>query len=218
MSMGSRDLRALRRAGAELLDVIDALQRKGRNVVTELLGGRSMTEWDHYPADDAFDVATGYRWYYHTHVDTSRGDEHGHFHLFAAAKPAPGEAPCAHLVAFGVGADGLPRRAFTTNRWVTNEAYRPAGQVLRRLQRFALHKPAALALVHRWLAALVGVFRPQLSALLVERDRRIEIALRKRPGLFEDRRTSLLSQCRLDLQHQIAWIDQALATASGAVR
>lgn len=201
----SRDLRALRQAGVELLEVMQSLQRKGRNVVTELLpNGRAMAEWDHYPASDAFDADTGCRWYYHTHPDTQRGDEHGHFHLFARAS----KTGYTHLLCLSVSAAGLPLRAFTTNRWVTNEAYAPAGVVLRRLQQFSLRKPAALTLVHRWLAAVVGVFGPQLAALLAARDRRVDAALITRPNLFEDRRTMLLSQCHLDLQQQMKWLDE----------
>lgn len=200
----SRDLRALRRAGAELLEVMQALQRKGRNVVTELMrDARAMNEWDHFPADDAFDADTGYRWYYHAHPDSQRGDEHGHFHVFARA-PKSGYT---HLVGLSVSAAGLPLRLFTTNRWVTNEVYAPAGPVLRRLQQFGMDKPAGLALVHRWLGAVIGVFRPQLQALLVARDRRVDAARITRPNLFEDRRTILLSQCRLDLKQHLEWLD-----------
>ena len=107
-----------------------------------------MTEWGHYPSDDAYDADSGYRWYYHAHPDAQRGDEHGHFHVFARAATAG----YTHLVGLSVSAAGLPLRAFTTNPWVTNEVYAPAGRVLRRLQQFSMRKPAALVLVHRWLA------------------------------------------------------------------
>lgn len=201
----SRDLRAMRHAGDALLEVMQLLQRKGCNVVTELLpGALAMTEWDHYPANDAFDAGSGFRWYYHTHPDAQRGDEHGHFHLFARA-PKSGYT---HLLGLSVSPAGLPLRAFTTNRWVTNEVYAPAGRVLRRLQRFQLQRPQGLALVHRWLTAVIGVFRPQLVALLEARDRRVDAALLTRPNLFEDRRTMLLSQCQLDLQLQLEWLDE----------
>ncbi|MBK9655021.1 MAG: hypothetical protein IPO66_05930 [Rhodanobacteraceae bacterium] len=54
-SLCYRDLPALKRAGAELLDVMEALQARGRNVVTELRPADcAMQQWDHYPADDAF--------------------------------------------------------------------------------------------------------------------------------------------------------------------
>lgn len=200
---GRREIGALRRAGAELLDVIEALQRKGRNVVTELLpAGQRMPSWEHHPADDAFDVVSGYRWYYHAHPLAGAAGEHGHFHVFHAVRGG-----YAHLVAVSVAPDGLPRRAFTTNRWVTNEVWTPAARVLRRMRGFAMQQPSGLALVHRWLAALLALFRPQLEILLGERDRRVALALKTRPDLLEDRRTSLLSQCRLDVSRQFAWLE-----------
>lgn len=200
---GRREIGALQRAGAELLDVIEALQRKGRNVITELLPeGQRLQLWDHLPADDAFDVVKGYRWYYHAHPLAGGGDEHGHFHVFDAVRGG-----YTHLVAISVAPDGLPRRAFTTNRWVTNEVWAPAARVLRRMRGFTMQHPSGLALVHRWLAALFALFRPQLERLLGERDRRVAVALKTRPDLFEDRRTSLLSQCRLDVSRQFAWLE-----------
>ena len=206
-----RELGALRRAGAELLDVIEALQRKGRNVVTELLpsAGR-MQQWDHHPEDDAFDLVSGYRWYYHAHPLPGGAGEHGHFHVFDAVRGG-----YCHLVALSVAPDGLPRRAFTTNRWVTNEVWSPATRVLRKLRGFRMQQPAGLALVHRWLAAALALFRPQLERLLGERDRRVAQALVARPNLFEDRRTQLLSECRIDLARQLAWLD---SPASGVAR
>jgi hypothetical protein len=214
----ARDLPALRRAGAELLDVMEALQARGRNVVTELQpADRAMQQWDHYPADDAFDPVSGYRWYYHAHPGPRADQEHGHFHLFAAASTLASTGRYTHLIGLSVSPQGMPLRAFTSNRWVTNEVYAPAGAVLRKLQHFALRAPRELALVHRWLAAVVGLFRPQIGALLVERDERMQRELAQRPNVFEDRRTTVLSQCRLDLAQQMAWLDRVTGQSrSGA--
>jgi len=210
MPVCSRDLRALKRAGEELLGVMQELQDKGRNVLSELQPNeQGMQQWDHYPADDAFDPVSGYRWYYHAHPEHGRDAEHGHFHLFAAAPAKAGKGRYTHLLALAVSPAGLPLRMFTTNRWVTNEVLAPAGQVLRKLQQFALRTPSELELVHRWLAAVLGLFRPQINALLVARDQRLESAQALRPNVFEDRRTMLLSQCRIDLAQQMAWLDRA---------
>jgi hypothetical protein len=207
-SLCVRDLPALKRAGAELLDVMEALQARGRNVVTELQpADRAMQQWNHYPADDAFDPVSGCRWYYHAHPGPQADAEHGHFHLFAAASTRAHAGRYTHLVGLSVSAEGMPLRAFTTNRWVTNEVYAPAGAVLCKLQQFALRAPRDLALVHRWLAAAVALFRPQIGALLVERDERLQRALAQRPNVFEDRRTTLLSQGDLDLRRQLTWIE-----------
>lgn len=215
----ARDLPALKRAAAELLDVMEVLQARGRNVVTELQPPeRAMQQWNHYPADDAFDPVSGYRWYYHAHPGPLAHQEHGHFHLFAAASTRAGAGRYTHLIGLSVTADGMPLRAFTTNRWVTNEAYAPAGTVLRKLQQFTLRAPCGLAQVHRWLAAVVGLFRPQIGTLLVERDERLQRALAQRPNVFEDRRTTVWSQCRLDLARQMAWLDQVPAARNSNSR
>ncbi len=215
----ARDLPALKRAGAELLDVMEVLQSRGRNVATELQPAeRAMQQWNHYPADDSFDPVSGYRWYYHAHPGPLAQQEHGHFHLFAAASTRAGAGRYTHLIGLSVTADGMPLRAFTTNRWVTNEAHAPAGTVLRKLQQFALSAPRELALVHRWLAAAVALFRPQIGVLLVERDERLQRALAQRPNVFEDRRTTVWSQCRLDLAQQMAWLDQVPASRNSASR
>ena len=183
MAVCARDLRALKRAGEELLGVMQELQDKGRNVLSELQPvEQGMQQWDHYPADDAFD---------------------------AAAPAQAGKGRYTHLLALAVSPAGLPLRLFTTNRWVTNEILAPAGQVLRKLQQFALRTPRELELVHRWLAAVLTLFRPQINTLLVARDLRLESAQALRPNVLEDRRTMLLSQCRIDLAQQMAWLDQA---------
>ncbi len=208
-SLCYRELPALKRAGAELLDVMEALQARGRNVVTELRPAYcAMQQWNHYPADDASDPVSGYRWYYHAHPGPQADTEHGHFHVFAAASTLANAGRYTHLIGLSVSADGMPQRAFTSNRWVTNEVYAPAGTVLRKLQHFALRTPSELALVHRWLAAVIALFRPQITAVLVARDQRLESAQAMRPNVFEDRRTMLLSQCRLDLRQQMACLDR----------
>lgn len=196
-------------AGSQLLDVMHALQRSGRNVLTELLAPAvSMNSWDHYPEREVFDQQTGYRYYYHAHPNPSAKGEHGHFHLFARVDGGDGEPAFTHLLAIGMTATGFPRRAFTTNRWVTGEQWRPAAEVTHLLGRFQIQRPRRLRLVHRWLEALLHLFQPQLGLLVRQRDARCAALLEARPGLFEDRRTTLFSQCRLDLVRQFALLDR----------
>lgn len=203
------DLFAQRRAGAELLDAMHALQRNGRSVLTELLAPAvSMNSWDHYPEPEVFDRETGYRYYYHSHPNPAAKGEHGHFHLFARVGDKGGEPAFTHLLAIGMTATGLPRRAFTTNRWVTGEHWRPAAEVARLLTRFQIQRPRRLRLAHRWLEALLRLFRPQLALLIRRRDERCTALLEDRPGLLEDRRTTLFSQCPLDLVRQFARLDR----------
>ena len=104
-SLCYRDLPALKRAGAELLDVMEALQARGRNVVTELRpADGAMQQWSHYPADDASDPVSGYRWYYHAHPGPKADTEHGHFHVFAAASTLANAGRYTHLIGLSVSA------------------------------------------------------------------------------------------------------------------
>lgn len=210
------NLPALRVAGSELLDVLHALHRKGRNVVTEVMHPRtSLGEWEHLPADDVLDPGTGFRYYYHAHPDTAVKREHGHFHLFHRSQDDGGKPAFTHLVAVSVTSAGLPLRAFTTNRWVTDEVMQPADAVAAMLDRFDVRTPLRLALVHRWLAAVTRLFRPQIDWLLEQRDQRIARELPGRPNLFEDRRTALLSTCPLNLGRQFAHLENATAPVRG---
>lgn len=210
------NLPALRAAGSELLDVLHALHRKGRNVVTELMHPRtSLGEWEHLPANDVLDPGTGFRYYYHAHPDSTARREHGHFHLFQRVTDAGGKPVFTHLAGLSVTAAGLPLRAFTTNRWVTDEVMQPASAVGAMLDRFDVRTPRRLALVHRWLGAVTRLFRPQLDWLLEQRDQRIAREMPRRPNLFEDRRTELLSECTLDLGRQFARLEHATAPARG---
>lgn len=201
------DVRARRDAASDFLSATYALQRSGRNVLTELLTRERPQAWEHYPQPEVFDEQTGYRYYYHSHASPGGGAEHGHFHLFAQVDE-PGEPAFTHLLCIAVSATGLPQRAFTTNRWVTGEHWRPAAQVMELLDGFQVRSPQRLDRVHRWLKALLGSFRPQLCELLRERDLRAAAALRTRPGLFEDRRTYVLSQRPLNLAREFAGLDR----------
>lgn len=216
LAVRDENLPALRVAGSELLDVLHALHRKGRNVVTELMHPRtSLGEWEHLPSNDVLDPRTGYRYYYHAHPESSARREHGHFHLFHRAQVADGKAAFTHLVAVSVTSAGLPLRAFTTNRWVTDEVMQPADAVRAMLDRFDVRTPQRLQLVHGWLAAVTRVFRPQIDWLLEQRDLRIAREQPRRPNLFEDRRTPLLSECGLNLGRQFAHLEHATAPVRG---
>jgi hypothetical protein len=112
-------------------------------------------------------------------------------------------------VGIAVDSSGWPMRLFTTNRWVTDEVWMPAPEVLALAERVARsRRPDAIG---RWLLAQLDLFRPQLVALLRRRDARLR-ALRRgrsRHRLFEDRRVHVLSQCHVSLPQQIAVLERA---------
>ena len=166
--------------------------------------------------------------------------EHGHFHLFLRAEgmpagvaplvvpalaianaPAPpqsaplkrgGRDEVAHLIAVAIDARGEPIRLFTTNRWVTGETWYGADDTIRMLERFELRPEAPLALVNRWLDALVRMFRPEIAVLLRQRDKAIQEwqwRWGRRGHVFEDRRLEITSSFDIDLESRLALVEGA---------
>jgi len=173
--------------------------------------------WQHYQGNAASPLGEQpheLHYYYHSHAVTGAlRQEHGHYHLFAQLGADDGGTPrYTHIVAIGVDARGLPLRLFTTNRWVTDETWLPADKVIALSERIASASETASDSVERWLRAQLGVFAPQIAALLRHRDHRIGRRMHggRRPGLLEDRRMHVLSQCRVSVQHQLTAFDHVI--------
>lgn len=195
----------MRRAAAStLIEVMQELALAGQTVLGQVMAGVAAPRCEvHYPAGDVIDANSGYRYYYHSHAAQSwQRREHGHFHLFSTAG-----STYTHLAAISVDGRGVPLRMFTTNRWVTAESWQPQEQVYRQLLGFTLDETGAMALVNRWLSALLKLFAPAAGEMLVQRDQRIAALAhgrRKIESVFEDRRVHVLSQARLSLIDEIA--------------
>lgn len=173
--------------------------------------------WQHYqPAEAmAIDGRPGaLHYYYHAHpTPGAHAAEHGHFHLFAQlGEDQDGVARYTHLIAIGVDARGLPIRLFTTNRWVTDETWLPADRLIALAEQIADDRPSRSDPIDGWLRAQLGVFAPQIAGLLRHRDRRM--AARRqgggRPGLFEDRRMHVVSQCLVSVERQLTALDHVI--------
>ncbi len=176
-------LEAMYAAGLEIAECYRVLRKAGLNVVGEVLRGQGeFVEMNHYPEDDVFDRETHAQYYYHAH----REGEHGHFHTFLRragmpegvaplalphAEPWPdGEDQLAHLVAISMDAYGYPIGLFAPNRWVVDDAWFAAGDLLRMLDRFRVDHAYPSWPVNRWLSAMMVLFRPHIEVLLMERD------------------------------------------------
>lgn len=162
----------------------------------------------HYPHGDVYDRATHAQFYGHTH----RAGEHGHIHLFLRPrgmpaalrplhKPAEPDAPC-HLVAVGFGADGWPNQLFTTNRWVTGEAWYPADAVAAMLEGFRVSTNGPLAPLAALMTELVAFYRPVIAALAERRDSAVAAWGRDHPGIdpLEDPALEITSAMSIDLR------------------
>ncbi|MGY4309268.1 hypothetical protein ACVIJ6_006511 [Bradyrhizobium sp. USDA 4369] len=212
-------LRRMATAANEVVACISELHAAGSNLVLDVLRhGDDFTEWEHYPADDACDPVTHARYYLHAHSpdDRERAD-YAHFHAFMDVAGLPDhlrrKIPEAggpiHLIAISMTPDGMPERLFTTNRWVTDESWYPAADVIAMLDRFIMTRDQPSRPLNRWLNAMIVLFRPQIEDLLRERDR---IIANWRPldpsvSVLEDRRLEVTSAMAISLMQQIAWLE-----------
>ena len=119
-----------------------------------------------------------------------------------------------HLVAIAVDPRGAPVRLFTTNRWVTGEAWYRAEDVIGALDRVRFGIAAAPALLCRWVEAVVALFRPEIAVLLRQRDQAItEWRWRwPRRNALEDAALEITSTFAIDLEARLA------AAEAGAAR
>jgi hypothetical protein len=244
------ELLSMAAAGREVVDCEALLAAEGGVLAAALGQASAVYEWQHYPDGDFYDAQTHAQFFYHAHPPGERGNEHGHFHTFlrrrgmpagvrplmlpelaiagnpavpcgpsAPALPAgeEGEEWC-HLVAIAMESDGRPLRFFTTNRWVTGETWYGGGDVAAMLDRFGF--AAGTVPLARWVAGMIRLYRPQLAALLNQRDAAVMAWRRRRARVhvFEDRRLEVTSHLEIDLAAQRGAIEAALAAVQEPVR
>ena len=220
-------------AGVEVTTAERAFARQNSSVVARLLRDEgTFFEWDHFPAGDIYDPVSGAQYFYHAHGAAPKtvgqdgkfhnlmppahsgaqrsASEHGHFHTFL--RPSGSDVPC-HVVAIAMDYHGRPIRLFTVNRWVTEEGWAAASQLIRMLDRFVIDQPRPSRWVNRWLAAVMRLFRPQIEDLLRQRDSAIAEWARRHPGVdpYTAREFEILSQMDISLAGQIDDVARALA-------
>ena len=215
-------------AADEIAECTRVLKKAGLNPVGEVLKGQgNFVKMSHYPKGDVFDRETQSQYYYHAH----RGGEHGHFHCFLrapgmpdGAAPVPeardhdwpaGDKALAHLIAVSMDRFGSPIRLFTTNQWVTGETWYPGADVIRMLPRFAIDHAHPSWPTNRWLTALLRLFRPQIAALILARDKALAAHRAAHPDIdpFTYRKFETLSETAIDTAQQQAAVRKALAGA-----
>ena len=220
-------LESMLAAGREIVECYRVLHKGGLNVVGEVLrGAGTFYEHNHYPEDDVFDADTHSQYYYHAH----RGlpGEHGHFHTFLRGKGMPpevsllevphdepwpgGDDAIAHLVAISMDGYGIPIGLFAPNRWVTDDAWYPAGDLLAMLTRFRIDHAFPSWPVNRWISAMSILFRPHIEEILAERDRVISVWREALPteDVFERRDLEILSHMPISVDETLAAVSAAL--------
>jgi len=224
-------LQGMQRAGLEILTCYRVLQKVGLNLVGEVLRdslnkGETFYEFNHYPDDDVYDRETHAQYYYHAH----RGEvgEHGHFHCFLRPKGMPagiapisypatdpwpqGDEALSHLAAIAMDSYGYPTGLFTTNRWVTAEAWYPAAHAIQMLDCFVIDHAFPSWPVNRWISAMLVLYRPHLEALLKQRDETVWAWAEVHPqeDVFEDRKLDITSQMPISVEETLRNIELAL--------
>lgn len=199
-------LSSMAAAGEEVGRLEAAMRAIGTSPRIELAENGEPDEFRHYPEGDVYDFATHSQYYFHCH----RAGEHGHIHVFLRPRGMPpgltpevaaGEdGPC-HLIAVGLNGHGFASELFTTNRWVTAEAWYGARDIAAMLPRFEARRGGRHGLVGPWLTALVILYRPLIAALAARRDDAVADWRMAHPDddALDDDRLEVTSRAAIDL-------------------
>ena len=224
-SLPRQTLEAMAEAGREVRTWERILGQTGDTVISEVTqAAPKLVLWTHYPPGDVYDTRHHAQYYFHLHPELERPfGELGHFHTFlrgpAMAVEESIDVVC-HLIAIGVSEQGRAVRLFTTNRWVTDETWRPASEVSAMLDRFSIGHAQPSWPVNRWVGAVLRLFRPQIIALLAERDRAVAAWTCADPNTdtLEDRALEVTSLVAISVEEQLTLIEQSLAQSGAPAR
>ena len=191
-------------AAQELASIQMKYAESGRTLSeAALCGAKAFVEWQHYPANDLVDEVSGYEFYYHAHsADEMPNGEHGHFHVIK--RNAKGFH---HLIGIALNQKGLPTRLFTTNQWVTGEEIADSTMVVKSIQGFEMVTKGRMALVTKWIGALIQLFAKEIEGLILERDQKIARLLAQqgnRELVLNSKEHHVLTECKIDLMERIS--------------
>ena len=226
--LSSDRLTVMLAAGREVQECHRVLKKANLNVVGEILKGQGeFIRFNHYPKGDVFDQETGSQYYYHAH----RGlpGENGHFHTFVRGrgipeglKPVPydgdvkwpqGDQTVTHLIAVSMDKYGFPIGLFATNRWVTDEAWFRAEDMVTMLDRFEIDHAYPSWPTNRWLGNMIRLFRPEVEALLRHRDEVVGEWRVEHPekDVFEERKLEVTGEVRLSIKKRMASLESLVS-------
>lgn len=225
-ALSGDELDRMHQSGARIVENLRLLKKSGQNMVGQCLANQgTFYEDEHYPKGDVYDSESHAQYYYHAHRPES--GEHGHFHTFLRAAGMPrmvkpiaytgkakrpsGKDALSHIVAVSMNRPGMPVSMFTTNRWVTDETFYPAADVIKMLDRFSIEQSYPCLATNRALTAVLHLFKPQVIALLDRRDRTIEAWSETHPDrdVYEDRELEITSIIDINVDQQLAAIKKA---------
>ena len=118
-----------------------------------------------------------------------------------------------HIIAVSMDGNGQPIKLFTTNRWVTDETWYKAADMLEMLDQFEIDHTFPSWATNRWLTAIFVLFRPQIIQMILERDQELANWVRKADegeDVFEDRELEVISETKISVTRQIKSIKRVL--------
>jgi len=191
-------------AAQELASIQMKYAESGRTLSeAALCGAKEFVEWQHYPINDLVDEVSGYEFYYHAHsADEMPHGEHGHFHVIK--RDAKGFH---HLIGIVLNPKGLPIRLFTTNQWVTGEEMAGSTTAIKSIRGFEMVKKGRMALVGRWVSALITLFSVEIERLILERDQKIAnlvAEMGNREIVLNSKKYHVLTECKIDLMARLS--------------
>jgi len=186
-------------AAQELASIQMKYAESGRTLSeAALCGAKDFIEWQHYPINDLVDEVSGYEFYYHAHsADEMPHGEHGHFHVIKRDLKG-----FHHLIGIALNPKGLPIRLFTTNQWVTGEEMEDSTMVIKSMRGFEIAKKGRMALLSRWVSALITLFSVEIERLILERDKKIAQLVAEmgdRELVMNSKKHHVLTECKIDL-------------------
>ena len=118
-----------------------------------------------------------------------------------------------HLVGISMNRQGFPIRLFTTNRWVTGETWYTCDDVLSILDVFEMDHAYPSWPVNIWITAMLRLFRPQITQLMIKRDEAVAAWIEDKPdeNPYEDRKLEITSFLDISVDEQIAEVAGMLA-------
>ncbi len=214
------DLARIDNAASCLMTILAAEHARGTHPVQRLLSrAPDFQYWEHLPKNDVRDMSSGACWFYHVHApggERADADEHGHFHCFIhrrhlarhgklIAGPTRGtrSPQLGHYIALAMRRDGLPLSWFTVAQSVTGDYFYPASALNRARDTFKFTARGPLAPTTRWLHAMVGLYAPTISRLLLARDM----------ALAAQAKTEILSSAPADFPAYLDALDTLLTEA-----
>jgi len=114
--------------------------------------------------------------------------------------------------------EGYPIELFTTNRWVTGEAWVPADDVKNMVEYFHVEHSRPSNAVNRWLTAMLLLFRPQILQLIDRRDQTLIEYMQRLPlkENLENRNLEITSKSKISIDLQMRVISELLAERNPA--